>query len=92
MASYSGSMLRFAAMMGVSTVVLMALPAGATESAAAARETTTAKPTIPVFKRHAARLIRTGRADHRRLSFNSSNPECAVWCGRQFVLMIGIAY
>ena len=92
MASYSGLTLRFAAMIGVATLLLTALPAGAAESAVAARETTTAKATLPVFKRHAARLIRTVRADHRRVSFNSSNPDCAVWCGRQFVLMIGIAY
>ena len=92
MASYSGLTLRLAAMMGVATLLLTALPAGAAESAVATRETTTAKATLPFCTRHAARLVRTVRADHRRVSFNSGNPDCAVWCGRQFVLMIGVAY
>ena len=88
MASCPGLVLRFAAIVGVATLLSAATPVEAAGNAAVAGEASTAKTVLSVVKRHTAPRVRTVASDYRRVG----NPGCSVWCGRQFVLMTGIAY
>lgn len=95
MANYSGLILQVAATTGVAVMLSTAAPAIASESPVAARETAATASTAPhVIKRHASRGTRIAASHHdRRLSQIRSHQDCnGVWCGRQFVLMVGIAY
>jgi hypothetical protein len=98
--------LRLAAIAGT-TIALIATSAMATESALPVRETPAAStvriaPSI-VQHRHSARAIRhatSGYAASRhrnrpdlRVSALRGDLGCSgTWCGRQFVLMIGIGF
>jgi hypothetical protein len=83
-------------------VMLSAAPAVAAEKPAAAREAaaTTAKTAAAVIKRRVSRGTRIAafhytRHDRhdRRVSAIRSDLDCpGAWCGRQFVLMIGVGY
>ena len=92
MASYPALTLRFVAMAGLATLLSMATPAAAAESVVAAGEPAAAKTMLSIINRHAARKVRTFASDYRRVRSIAGNPYCSVWCGRQFVLMTGIAY
>jgi hypothetical protein len=92
MASYPRLILQFAAATGIAAVLLMAAPTMAAENAVTVRETTanTAPATI---KRHASRVRLAASHYHRSVNPIRSDLGCSgVWCGRQFVLMIGIGY
>jgi hypothetical protein len=98
MASNSRLMFQFAAATGL-TVMLSAAPAVATEYPVTAREAaaSTAKTAPAVIKRHASRGTRIAVSQYdrhdRRVGPIRGNLDCSdVWCGRQFVLMIGVAY
>lgn len=54
----------------------------------------TAGAARPVVKRHASRRPHLAAARYnRRVSLIGASPACSgVWCGRQFVLMIGVGY
>jgi hypothetical protein len=86
MASRPDLVLRFAAMAGLAILLSAATPAMAAKSAAGAGEATAAKTVSSINKRHAV------RRDYRRVSFMRGNRDCSHWCGRQFVLMVGVAY
>lgn len=88
MANCPGLVLRFAAAVGLATLLSAATPATAAGGTIVAGEATTAKAVLSIIKRHTARRARTVASDYRRIG----NPGCSVWCGRQFVLMTGIAY
>jgi len=93
MASFPHLMVRFAATTGVAVMLSTVVPAVATESAAIAA----AKTAPSVAKRHAWRETRiaASRFDRRdrRVGPTRSNLDCSgTWCGRQFVLMIGVGY
>jgi hypothetical protein len=89
MASFPQSMVRFAATTGVAAMLSTIAPAVVAESAAIASEAV-AKTAPPVTKRHAWR--ETGIAASR-LDRQDRGVDCSgTWCGRQFVLMIGIGY
>lgn len=99
MARYLRSMLPFAATIAVASVLSAASPAAAAESTYGARETGSAgaRAASPGIRHRTAQRIRfaaprdQGR-DRYVHSFRNS-PVCAGgWCGRQFVLMIGIGY
>lgn len=84
MASYSRLILQFAAAIGIVVMLSALAPLVAAESAGAPSETsaTAGKTMPPVIKRHGSRgtVVR-------------SHVDCAsAWCGRQFVLMVGVAY
>jgi hypothetical protein len=83
MASYSRLILQFAAAIGIVVMLSALAPPVAAESAGRPSETsaTAGKTVPPVIKRHASRgIVR-------------SHLDCAsAWCGRQFVLMVGVAY
>ena len=97
-------MLQFAAATGIAAMLWVAAPAMAADSAAnsdvPAIGTKTAPPVSErhaSLKRHAPRRARLAASHYRRgyerISPVRSNLECSgVWCGRQFVLMIGIGY
>jgi hypothetical protein len=82
----------------------VAAPAMAAESAANSNAPAISTKTAPSvterhgsLKRHAPRRARLAASHYRRgyerISPVRSNLECSgVWCGRQFVLMIGIGY
>jgi uncharacterized protein YggE len=104
MTSNSRLMLQFAAAAGIAAMLWVAAPAMAAESPAnsnAPGVSTKAAPSVTArhasLKRHASRRARLAashyRGSYERISPVRSNLECSgVWCGRQFVLMIGIGY
>jgi hypothetical protein len=94
MANYPRLILQVAATIG--TVMLsMAAPAVAAEDPVTVQETVAgANSMASVIKRHVSRETAIAASHHdRRVSSVRSNLGCSgVWCGRQFVLMIGIGY
>jgi hypothetical protein len=99
MASYLRLMVQFAATIGMAAMLSAVAPAVAAESTVTARESaaTTVKTAPAVITHRASRRTRiAGSHYHRndgRVSPMHSNLDCSgVWCGRQFVLMIGIGY
>jgi hypothetical protein len=95
MFSYPRLMLQFAALTGIAAMLSMAAPAMATESTVTA--VATAKTAPSVLHRHASRRTRIVASyydrDDSRVSPIRSKLDCSGdWCGRQFVLMIGIGY
>jgi hypothetical protein len=101
MASYPRLMLQFAAATGIAAMLWVAAPAMAAESAANSNAPAVSTKTAPErdasLKRHASRRTRLAASHYHRgyerISPIRSNLECSgVWCGRQFVLMIGIGY
>jgi len=91
MASFPRLILQFAAAAGIAAMLLTAAPAVAEESVLTVREPA-AKTAPSMVKRHASRVLTAARRD-RRVSAMRSDLGCAgIWCGRQFVLMIGVAY
>jgi len=98
MSSYSRLMLQFAAATGIAAMLSVAAPAMAAESAANSNVPAVTTKTAPsVTERHAPRRARFAASHYRRgyerISPTRGNLECySVWCGRQFVLMIGIGY
>jgi hypothetical protein len=97
MASFPCLILPFAATCGIAALLLTAAPAMAAESAVITRETA-AKPAPSTIKRHASkrhasRLRFAATHYHGRVNPIRSDLGCSgEWCGRQFVLMIGIGY
>jgi hypothetical protein len=96
MASFPHLMVRFAVTTGVAAMLSTAAPAVVAENAAMASEAV-AKTAPSVTRRHAWRKTRIA-ASHfdrqdRRAGPIRSNLDCSgTWCGRQFVLMIGVGY
>jgi hypothetical protein len=92
MASYSRLMLQVAATMGFAAMVSTAAPVMAAEGAVAPSET--AAQTVPAtIKHHVSRARLAASHYHRHVYPLRSDPGCSgVWCGRQFVLMIGVSY
>ena len=104
MASYPRLMLQFAVAAGIAAMLWIAAPAMAAESAANSNAPAVSTKTAPSvterrasLKRHAPRRARLA-ASHYRRGYERTGPirsnlECSgVWCGRQFVLMIGIGF
>ena len=104
MASYPRLILQFAAASGIAAMLWIAAPAMAADSAANSNAPGVSTKTAPSvtrrdasLKRHASRRTRLAASryhrGYERVSSIRSNMECSgVWCGRQFVLMIGIGY
>jgi len=104
MVGYPRLMLQFAAASGIVAMLWTAAPAMAAESAANSNAPAVSTKNAPSvtkrdasLKRHASRRTRLVASHYRRgyerISPIRSNLECSgVWCGRQFVLMIGIGY
>jgi hypothetical protein len=102
MASYSRLILQVVATTGFAVMLSAATPAAAVEDSApigAAAKSSQAKSsdirTSPsVTKRHASRRAHVAvHRYNRRVSLVGTSPVCSgVWCGRQFVLMIGIGF
>ena len=99
MTSNSRLMLQFAAATGIAAMLWIAAPAMAAESPADSNAPAVSTKTVrhASLNRHAPRRARLAASHYRRgyerISAVRSNLECSgVWCGRQFVLMIGIGY
>jgi hypothetical protein len=92
MGSYSRLMLQVAAITGFAAMVSTAAPAMAAEGAVAPSET--AAHTVPsTIKHHASPARLAASHYHRHVYPLRSDLGCSgVWCGRQFVLMIGVGY
>ena len=84
--------LQSAATIGVAALLSAAAPVLAAEKAVPTRETT-AKLAPSKIKHHASRVRLAAAHDHRRAAAIPGDLGCTgSWCGRQFVLMIGIGY
>ena len=95
MVSYSRLILQVAATTGIAVMLSTAAPAVAADGPVIARETAATTSTVPpVIKRHASRRARIAAVHHHhRVDQILSRTDCyGVWCGRQFVLMVGIGY
>jgi hypothetical protein len=90
MASYSRLMPQFAAITGIAALPCNAVPAVAAEIAVVP----IAKSEPSVIKRHVSWRAGIATSDHDpRVSPIHRDLDCSdVWCGRQFVLMIGVGY
>jgi hypothetical protein len=101
MISYMHLTMRFAAAAGIA-IALTAMPAmaeGSTLPVVEASTTTTTVKGAPAIVHHrSARTVRRVASRHRnpsdvRVSAIRSDLGCSgTWCGRQFVLMIGIGF
>ena len=96
MTSNARLMLQFAAATAIAATLWVAAPAMAAEGAANSNAPSVTERHASL-KRHAPRRTRLAASHHRRgyerIGPVRSNLECSgVWCGRQFVLMIGIGY
>jgi hypothetical protein len=85
MASYPRLILQFAATIGFAAMLSAASPVMAAESVVTVSEIT-AKTAPPSIRRHASRARLAASSYRRDLGCSG------IWCGRQFVLMVGIAY
>jgi hypothetical protein len=96
MTSNSRLMLQLAAATGIAAMLWVAVPAMAAESPADSNAPAVSTKTVrhASLNRWRARLAASHyRRGYERISPVRSNVECSgVWCGRQFVLMIGIGY
>jgi hypothetical protein len=92
MASFPRLILQCAATTGIAAMLSTAAPVMAADSAVPTGEATT--KTVPSTIRHHASRVRLA-ASHHRPGVNPIRGDlgCAgIWCGRQFVLMIGVGY
>ena len=90
MASFPRLILQFAAAAGIAAMLSTAATAVAAESVLTVEPAAKTAPSM--IKRNASRVLTAARRD-RRVSAMRSDLGCAgIWCGRQFVLMIGVAY
>jgi hypothetical protein len=91
MASFPRLILQFAATIGFAAMLTAgAAPVVAAESAVAVSE---AAKTSPSTIRHHASRVRLATNYHRHVYAIRRDLGCSgVWCGRQFVLMVGIGY
>jgi hypothetical protein len=88
MTSYPRLILPLAATIGFVAMLSASAPAIAAESVIPA-----ASGTSSIVKHHAPRSRLAASSYHRRFGSIRSDLGCSgVWCGRQFVLMVGIAY
>jgi hypothetical protein len=81
---------------GIAAQLCVAAPAVAAESAVpgSGAAMASAKSAPKLIRRHASRGTRIAASSHdRRTGVTGGNLDCSgVWCGRQFVLMIGVGY
>jgi hypothetical protein len=86
MASYSRVIFLSAAAIGISAILSISAPAIASEGGTSVTNNTSSS-----F--HASRSRIAARNYRRHIAAIRSDLGCSgVWCGRQFVLMVGIAY
>jgi hypothetical protein len=90
MASYPRLILQFAATVGFAAMLSAASPVMAAESVVTVSEVT-AKTVPPAIRRHASRARLAASNDHV-YPIRSYLGCSGIWCGRQFVLMVGVAY
>jgi hypothetical protein len=87
--------LQLAATTTIAAMLSTAAPAVAADGPVTVRENAASANTQPsVIKHHGWRAKRIAASHHdRRVGVVRSELGCAgVWCGRQFVLMIGVGY
>jgi hypothetical protein len=88
--------LHITAAAGIAAQLCAAAPAVAAESAVPGREAAvaSAKSAPKLIRRHASRGTRIAASSHdRRDGVTGGRLDCSgAWCGRQFVLMIGVGY
>jgi hypothetical protein len=97
MVRYPRFILHVTAAASIAAQLCAAAPAVAAESAvvpASEAAMASAKAAPKLIRRHASRGIRIAASSHdRRAGVTGGSLDCSgVWCGRQFVLMIGIGY
>jgi len=91
MASFPRLISQFAATTGIAVMLASAAPVMAADSAVPTGKT--AARIAPLKIKHHALRVRLAASDHRRINPTRSDLGCAgSWCGRQFVLMIGVGF
>jgi hypothetical protein len=88
-------MLPCAVTIGIGAALSAIAPAGAAENTVTVSEAAavTAKTAPSAPKRQASPASRIAISHHYRVGPNRGNMDCSgEWCGRQFVLIIGIGY
>jgi hypothetical protein len=90
MASFPRLILQFAAAAGIAAMLSTAAPAVAAESVLTVEPAAKTAPSM--IKRHASRVLTAARRDRRVSGIRSDLGCLGIWCGREFVLMIGVAY
>jgi hypothetical protein len=92
MARFPRLILQFAAATGIAAMLSTTAPVMAADQAVTSRETA-AKIMPSTIKRHALRARLAASDYHRHVNPIASDLGCSgIWCGRQFVLMIGVGY
>jgi len=72
--------------------VMLSAPAHAVDATPTATDVAT-KAASPIARHHAPAQRRFAFRYDRRLSTMPGRVDCnSIWCGRQFVLMVGVAY
>jgi hypothetical protein len=96
MVRYPRFILHVTAVAGIAAQLCATAPVVAAESAVTTSEAamTSAKSASKLFRRHASRGTRIAASSQdRRTGVTGGRLDCSgVWCGRQFVLMIGVGY
>jgi hypothetical protein len=91
MASVPRLILQFGATTGIAVMLSTAAPVLAADSAVPTAKTAT-KIEFLKIKHHASR-VRLAASDHYRVNQTRSDLGCSgIWCGRQFVLMVGVGF
>jgi hypothetical protein len=84
MASFPRLILQFAGATGIAAMLSTAAPVMAAEKAVTTCET---------IKHHVSRVRLAASHYHRGLNPIAGDLGCSgIWCGRQFVLMVGVGY
>jgi hypothetical protein len=95
MVRYPSFILHATAAAGIAAQLCATAPAVAAESSVPASEAAmaSAKSAPKLIKRHASRGARIASSHGRRSGVTSGRLDCSgEWCGRQFVLMIGVGF
>jgi hypothetical protein len=91
MARYPRLILQFVAATGFAVMLSAAAPVVAAESAVTINQASA--KTAASTTRHASRLRLAAWRYNRHVNLIRSDLGCSgVWCGRQFVLMVGVGY
>jgi hypothetical protein len=93
MARYPRLILQFVAATGFAVMLSAAAPVVAAESAVTISQASAKAKTAASTTRHASRLRLAAWHYNRHVNLIRSDLGCSgVWCGRQFVLMVGVGY
>jgi hypothetical protein len=84
---------QFAIAAGIAALLSTVPPAKASEGDCSLEANTVAKSSTGAIKRRDSHVAGIAAAHRNHRLGTISRPDCSgAWCGRQFVLMVGVAY